>query len=200
MFKELLLIIENYQTNQWSYYVNPTYRLNKVKSDFFNIYFSVRLEALRTSTTTEFQTDTISFGDTTNGPLGNSPVFQSGNGFLIQKVVDAQTNGFFSIGFPMFLNAEDKFNLYFDPNLGIAEYSYSAYQPGSNQRTLNKITYNLTKPFYLFRTRVTEQFSGLNITVGGEIRGLFPAYTPTINAYLGIRVNIMKWFSKDNSK
>ncbi len=182
--------------NQWSYYVNPTYRLNKVKSDFFNIYLSIRLEALRTSTTTEFQTDTINFGDTTNRPLGNSPVFQSGNGFLIQKVVDAQTSGFFSIGFPMFLNAEDKFKLYFDPNLGISEYSYSTYQPGSNQRTLNKITYNLTKPFYLFRMRVTEQFSGLNITVGGEIRGLFPAYTPTINAYLGLKVNIMKWFSK----
>jgi hypothetical protein len=187
-------------TNQWSYYINPTCRLNNTKSDFFNIYLSLRLEALRVSTTTEFQTDTLNFSDTTNRPLGNSPVFQSGNGFLLQKVTDVQSNGFFSIAFPMFLNAKDKFKLYFDPNLGIATYSYSTYQPSVTRTSLEKLTYDITKVFYLFRLRVTEQFSGLNITIGGEIRGLLPNYNPTINAYLGVRANLVKWFSKDNTK
>jgi hypothetical protein len=187
-------------TNQWSYYVIPTYRLNKTKSDFFNIYFSVRLEVLRISTQTEFQTDTIGFADTTNRPLGTSPIFQSGHGFLLQKITDVQTNGFFSVGFPMFINARNKFKLYFDPNLGLTKYSYSTYQPSPNRRSLDITTYDINKLFYLFRLRVTEQFSGLNITIGGEIRGLLPNYNPTINAYLGIRADLVKWFSKDNAK
>jgi hypothetical protein len=187
-------------TDQWSYYVNLTYRLNKVNSDFFNIYGSVRLESLRISTKTEFQTDTISFADTTNRPLGNSPVFQSENGFPLQKVTDVQTNGFFSIGLPMLINAKEKFKLYFDPNIGRTTYSYSTYQPIGNRTYLHKTTYDINKFFYLFRLRVTEQFSGLNITVGGEIRGLLPNYNPTINAYLGIQANFVKWFTKDNSK
>ncbi len=187
-------------TNQWSYYVNPTYRLNRQKSDFFNIYLSVRLEALRTSTRTEFKTDTLNFTDTTSQPLGASPVFQSGNGFLLQKIVNVQTNGFFSIGFPMFLNAKDKFKLYFDPNLGVTTYTYTTYQPGPDRTSFQKFTYDITKAFYLFRARVTEQFSGLNITIGGEIRGILPSYTPSINAYLGIRADISKWFSKAGPK
>lgn len=185
--------------NQWSYYFNPTYRLNEQRSDFFNIYLSFRIEALRTSTQTEFKTDTVSFADTTNAQLGNSPIFQSGNGFLLQKILDIQTNGYFSLGFPMMLNAKDKFKLYFDPNIGIATYNYVSYHPSSNRSSLEKVTENTFLPFYLFRVRVTEQFSGLNITIGGEIRGMFPAQTPSINLYLGIKANIVKWFKKDNS-
>jgi hypothetical protein len=186
-------------TNQWSYYFNPTYRLNEKQSEFFNIYLSFRLEMLRSSTQTEFKTDTVSFADTTNVKLGDSPVFQSGNGFLLQKQLDIQTNEYFSLGFPMTLNAKEIFKLYFDPNIGIATYNYSYYRPSSNRTSLDKITENAYKPFYLFRVRVTEQFSGLNITIGGEVRGLFQTQTPSINLYLGIKANIVKWFKKDNS-
>ncbi|MDB5111616.1 MAG: hypothetical protein JWR67_2730 [Mucilaginibacter sp.] len=185
--------------NQWGYYVNPTYRINKQRSDFFNVYVSFRMEALKASTQTEYKTDTVNFADTTNRPLGNSPVFQSGKGFLLQKVLDTHTSGYFSFGLPMFLNSKDKFKLYFDPNLGIAVYNYSRFMPSADRRSLLRTNYNVTKAFYLFRFRVTEQFSGLNITIGGEIRDLFPSYNPTINAYLGIRVNMLKWFKKDNT-
>ncbi|HTD99759.1 MAG TPA: hypothetical protein VK668_10745 [Mucilaginibacter sp.] len=186
-------------SSQWSYYLNPTYRLNEIRSDFFNIYLSLRMEALRTSTTTGFITDTLS-SETTNRPLGNSPVFQSGKGFLLQNVTDVQTNGFYSVGLPLFLNSKDKFKLYLDPNFGFATFTNVSYFLNDARTVLNKITTDQIKAFYLFRLRITEQFSGLNITIGGEIRGLVPSYDPTINAYLGIRANIGSLFSKANNK
>ena len=182
-----------------AYYFNPTLRLNKTKSDLFNIYLSFRAEVLRVETKTEFQSDTISRGDTTTNPLGNSPFFQSGKGFLLQKVTDVQTNGFFSIGLPIFINAKDKFKLYFDPNIRVTNIAIQVYQPSQDRKSLKNTYYDISQMFYLVRLRVTEQFSGVNITIGGEIRGIFPNYTPTINAYLGIRANIEKWFSKNKS-
>jgi hypothetical protein len=183
--------------NQWSYYVNPTYRINKVRGNLFNAYISLRMEALRASTQTEYKTDTINFSDTTNRPLGPSPVFQSGKGFLLQKVVDTHTSGYFSIGLPIYITSPDKFKLYFDPNIGRAIYSYSTVMASVDRRSLIRNNYRVGKFFYLFRFRVTEDFSGLNITIGGEIRDLFPSYNPTINAYLGVRANLEKWFKKE---
>jgi len=175
-------------SNQWSYYVNPTYRLNDIRSDFFNIYLSLRLEALVVSTTRSYTTDTL-FTDTSTRALQN-PVFQSGKGYLIQNLSDIQTSGYFSVGIPMFLNAKGKFKLYFDPNLGIARYNISTYRPNNDQSRLEKIIVSDVRPFYLVRMRVSEQFSGLQVTIGGEIRGFLKDYAPTINAYLGIRANI----------
>lgn len=182
-------------TSEWSYYINPTYRLNTRRSDFFNIYFSLRFEVLRTSTETEFLTDTISTVTTTR-PLGNAAVFQSGTGFLLQKAVDVQTNHFYSIGFPMFLNAQNKFKVYVDPNIGFTSYAYASYVPDSARTTVTKYVTSKTQGFALMRLRFTEQFTGLNITFGGEIRDVIGTYQTTINAYLGIRVNIGDWFSK----
>lgn len=182
-------------TSEWSYYINPTYRLNTRRSDFFNIYFSLRFEVLTTSTETEFLTDTIS-NVTTNRPLGNAPVFQTGAGFLLQKAVDVQTNHFYSIGFPMFLNAQDKFKVYVDPNIGFTNYAYASYVPDSARASLTKYITSKTQAFALMRLRFTEQFTGLNITFGGEIRDVIGTYQTTINAYLGIRVNIGDWFNK----
>ncbi|GAA3979621.1 hypothetical protein [Mucilaginibacter dorajii] len=182
-------------SNQWSYYINPTFRINKTRSDFVNLYLSFRAEIITTSTQTQFLTDTVS-SETTNRPLGNSPIFQSGKGFLLQKATDVETNGFYSLGLPVFLTSQDKFNLYIDPNLGITSYTYGSYIPNATNTSLQKFTTLKVHPFGLFKFRVTEQYSGLNITIGGEIRDVFGTYHPSINAYLGIKANIGKWFSK----
>jgi len=175
--------------NQWSYYINPTWRINRQRSDFFNMYLSLRLEALRTATTTSFITDTL-YSDVTNRPLGENPVFQTGKGFIPRSVTEVHTNGFYSIGVPMFLDSKDKFKLYFDPNIGFSKYTFSYYVLNESRISLSKILISQLRAFYLFRLRITEQLSGLGITVGGEIRGFLPSYDPIINLYIGLRANI----------
>ncbi|SEA66348.1 hypothetical protein [Pedobacter hartonius] len=175
--------------NQWSYYINPTWRINRQSSDFFNMYLSLRLEALRTATTTSFITDTL-YTDVTNRPLGENPVFQTGKGIIPKSVTEVHTNGFYSIGVPMFLNSKDKFKLYFDPNIGLSKYTFSSYVLNESRISLSKILISQLRAFYLFRLRITEQLSGLGITVGGEIRGFLPSYEPIINLYIGVRANI----------
>jgi hypothetical protein len=172
---------------QWSYYLNPTYRLNAVKEDMFNIYLSLRLEALRVSTTTSYLTDTVGT-ETTNTPLGNSAIFQSGKGFLLQNVTNVRTEGYFSIGTPMFLRSET-LRVYLDPNLGIATHKIIRYTSNAAVNGLIESVTNQLKCFYLFRVRIVQQVStDLNIVLGGEVRGLLPSNDPTINAYLGISI------------
>lgn len=182
-------------TNQWSYYFNPTFRLNNIRSDFFNIYLSFRMEALVVSTTRSFDTDTLS-SDTLDLALTN-PVFQSGKGFLLQNVSDTQTSGYFSFGLPMFLNAKDKVKIYLDPNLGLANYNLAYYKPSEDRKSMEKQVLSQRKAFYLVRARISEQYSGLGVTIGGEIRGFIKEYEPSINAYLGIKANIAGLFSKN---
>ena len=182
-------------TNQWTYYFNPTYRLNNTRSDFFNIYLSIRMEALVVSTTKSFDIDTLS-SDTSNQALTN-PLFQSGKGFLLQNVSDTQTSGYFSFGIPMFLNAKDKVKIYLDPNIGIARYNLAYYSPSEDRKNMEKHVLSQMKAFYLVRARISEQYSGLSVTIGGEIRGFLKDYAPSINAYLGIKANIAGLFSKN---
>lgn len=182
-------------TNQWGYYFNPTFRLNSEESDLFNIYATFRMEVVRTSTKTEFVTDTIYKNDTSNLALVN-PVFSSGKGFLLQKYVSTKTNGYFGLGLPMWLYAKDKVKFFFEPNWGLASYSYTVYSNETKGGARTAIQKTTNQPYYLFRFRAIDQFSGLQITAGGEIRGLF-GYTPSINLYLGIRADLAKWFKKE---
>jgi hypothetical protein len=182
-------------TSQWSYYFNPTFRLNNNRSDFFNIYLSFRMEALVVSTTRSFDTDTLP-SDTSALAL-TDPVFQSGKGFLLQNTTDTQTSGYFSFGLPMFLNAKNKVKIYLDPNLGVANYNLAYYRPREGQRGMIKNVLSEKKAFYLVRARISEQYSGLGVTIGGEIRGFLKDYAPSINAYLGIKANIAGLFSKN---
>ncbi|WP_342089300.1 hypothetical protein [Dyadobacter sp. OTU695] len=182
-------------STQWSYYFNPTFRVFKRKSDFFNMYYSIRVEVLRKTTVVGFDSELVS-SDTSKASLGPSPVFQTGNGFVAQNVSDTRTNGFFSAGVPMILNANKKFKLYFDPNIGLAENNYTEFVQSidkqTNRRTIVPTRIKDTKFFYLVRLRVSERFTGLNVTIGGEVRGFLPAYEPSINAYLGLRVGLDK--------
>lgn len=182
-------------TNQWGYYFNPTFRLNKVPSDLFNIYAAFRMEVVRTSTKTEFVTDTVYKNDTSKLALAN-PVFSSGKGFLLQKYVSTKTNGYFGLGFPIWLYARDKVKFFFEPNWGIASYSYTVYTNETKGGARTAVEKTINPSYYLFRFRAIDQFSGLQITAGGEIRGLF-GYTPSINLYLGIRADLAKWFKKE---
>jgi hypothetical protein len=151
------------------------------------MYLSLRLEALRISATTSFLTDTFST-ETTNRPLGNSPVFQSGKGFLLQNVTDVQTDGYFSIGTPIFLKTSD-LRVYLDPNIGLATHKTITYRRNDAGNALLKEVNDNTRAFYLFRLRIIQKVSDiLNITIGGEVRGMLPTYDPTINAYLGVSI------------
>lgn len=184
-------------TNQWGYYFNPLYRLNETYSDVFNYYLALRLEVLRTSTKTEYFTDTIQRNDTTDRNLGPSPVFQSGRSVLLQKFTDINTNGYFGFSLPLWLYAKDRLKFYFEPGVGIASYNYTTYQLNEQTRVRERITNSIWPGYYLFRFRAIDQFSGLQITVGGEIRGFLPAYSPQINVYLGLRADLTKWFKKE---
>jgi len=84
-----------------------------------------------------------------------------------------------------------------EPGIGIASYSYSIYDyiARSGQRVRRDST---THPgYYLVRFRAIDQFSGLQITIGGEVRGFFKRFDQSINVYLGLRADLAKWFKKE---
>lgn len=180
--------------NQWGYYFNPTFRLNSIYRPLINFYAALHLEVLRTSSHYSFTAESIT-SDTTNVVPPTAPVFQARYGLAEQRISDNETHGFFGISFPFWLNADDRIQLYFEPTLGKAIYNKVMYQRSATDlKRIERTVERMWPSFYMFRFRATNSFQAFNLTVGGEVRGLLPRYTPNINMYIGLGVNFDRLF------
>jgi hypothetical protein len=183
-------------TNLWGYYFNPTFRINEKFNDFFNWYVAFECELLRINTKYEnveevYKKDSIVFKAarfpdavfTTDDPIGMKKFYRT-------------TNGYFGIGIPIYLNARDKVKFFFQPNIGISTYGYYVREYDKTSRALIFDGYKRdVHPYFHCKFRATEQYTGLRITIGGEIRKIRNT-EPLVNLYLGLKVDLAKWFKK----
>lgn len=182
-------------TGQWGYYFNPTFRLNSAYRPLINYYAALHLEVLRTSSHYFFTAESLT-SDTTNIVPSATPVFQARYGLAEQRISDNETHGFFGISFPLWLNASDRIQFYFEPTWGKAIYNKVTYQRSTTDlKRIDRTVDRTWTSFYLFRFRATNSFKAFNLTAGGEVRGLLPRYTPNINMYVGLGVNFGQLFT-----
>lgn len=178
----------------WGYYFNPTWRLNQHYSDFFNWYISGEMELL--SITTKYETDEEVFKKDTfkyNPIRLPAPVFSED--MIPVKTFRKNTNVFIGLGLPMYLNAEDKVKFFFQPSGGFTRYKFSNREIDVVSRKMLEVYYTEVRPYMHFKFRASEQYTGLRITIGGEIRQIAKT-DPLVNLYLGLKVDLAKWFKK----
>lgn len=161
-------------------------------------YLTLHGEALASTATTTFdkrliRTDSITYRS------GDRTVFQRG-GLMPTERTTQSWDGYFGIG-PTFYYEQTKL-LEASGQIILGATSYNPKRVdalesigGTSSFLLNRKTeFSTWTIFYLARVRVTEHVTKLNGTAGVEVRGIFPQYNPFIAAYLGIQIDIAKFF------
>ena len=182
-------------SNLWGYYFNPTYRINQIYSDFFNWYVAFEAELLRVNTKGEndeelYKKDSIIY----KANKFTGAVFMTDDPIPV-KNYSRTTNGYFGIGVPIYLNASDKVRFFFQPSVGFATHGYYLRQYDKSGSLIFDGYRRDVQSYFHCKFRASEQYTGLRITIGGEIRKIKNT-EPLINLYLGLKVDLAKWFKK----
>lgn len=173
------------------FYGGFTYLLNKpdvkINNSLFRIYAGTHFEVIRRNVSPEnnvFDTLNRAFEsrlDTTRGGNPNYTPYPVLNTTIY-------TDAYFGITFPIQYRWKDMMNVRLVPTFGYSTNQYIiSHDAIATPKSLVK-----QKWFYLVQFDMLIKAGGININLGGEIRGYFPRNVPIATAYMGTSFSIEK--------
>lgn len=197
--RSIYALNSNTKYETWGFYFQPLLKLTSNKIS--RVYLTFHTEVLSIITETTFnkksvRNDTLTI---TSTDLSNGKVFSSFGGLRPDLIINKKVHGYFGAGLTSYMSYPKKFDFYGQAIFGITTNNPTLENipAGVSNDRIRVISQSVADDwggFYLVKARLTEKFTKLNGTVGVEVRGLFPKEIPFVASYLGIQLNLDKFF------
>lgn len=201
----------NSKTDQrtWSYYLEPIFRfgeLNPDKKRIARLFLTGHFEVFTAQATTTYIVDSLQNIELTFDKNRDSLKVFSTKPIRPKQIVNTTVDGYFGIGPTLIVDYPNRFsfNATFITGYTTGYPQLEAQEALQTTRSGNPVLVhglavrdrNIWNGFYFGRASIVEKYTKLNGTIGFNVRGFYPVYTPRIAAYLGFQLKLEDFFKK----